>query len=295
MSIAVKSAFLLLFVLSSFGLISAPVEYLPVPAKDVVKHTYYTLSYNEDNEQANWVYYCLTDSMVLQSKEERTNRFAVDKLVKTGSAKSSDYTKSGFDRGHLCPAADMGFNRAAMEESFLMSNVSPQLPDFNRGIWKSLEEKVREWAREEHRLYIVTGPVFKNDQGEIGTNRVTVPGYFFKVIFDPESNPKMIAFLIPNAKTNRPLTDFAVPTDQIEQLTGFDFFSQLPDDPETKLEGNVALGGWFAGYQTESTIASQAPETRRINDSKNELFYGVFILVILLVVLWVILKGKRKR
>ena len=136
-------------------------EFLPLPANDIVRHTYYSLSYNEANEQANWVYYSLTDSMVLKSGEERGN-FKMDKLVITGSAKSSDYTKTGYDRGHLCPAADMGFNPIAMDESFLMSNISPQVPEFNRGIWKELETTVRKWAIKEHQLYIVAGPVFKD-------------------------------------------------------------------------------------------------------------------------------------
>ena len=148
------------------------VDFLPFPANDIVRHTYYTLSYNETNEQANWVCYSLTDSMVLKSGEERTNNFKMDKLVATGSAKSADYTKSGYDRGHLCPAADMGFSPVAMTESFLMSNISPQTPDFNRGIWKELETTVRKWAIKEHKLYVVTGPVFKNSKGSIGKDEV---------------------------------------------------------------------------------------------------------------------------
>src|SRR5450759_1124712 len=105
--------------------------------------------------------------MVLYSGEERGN-FKMDQLVTTISSKSSDYTKSGYDRGHLCPAADMGFNPVAMEESFFMSNISPQVPDFNRGLWKELEMTVRKWAIKEHKLYVVTGPVFKDSKGSIG-------------------------------------------------------------------------------------------------------------------------------
>ena len=98
---------------------------------------------------------------------ERTDRFREDKKVPSGSAKPSDYTKSGYDRGHLCPAADMTHSAEAMEETFLMSNISPQLPVFNRGIWKSLEKQVRDWGEKE-RIYIVTGPVFKDNKGKIG-------------------------------------------------------------------------------------------------------------------------------
>jgi len=154
-----------LFLFISNISIAYSIDFLPVPSTNVIKHTYYTLSYNEAFEQANWVYYTLTDSMVINSGEERSNSFKMDKMVVTYSAKSSDYTKSGYDRGHLCPAADMGFNPVAMEESFLMSNISPQKPEFNRGIWKELETEVREWAKKEHKLYIVTGPVFKDNKG----------------------------------------------------------------------------------------------------------------------------------
>lgn len=285
--------FLQIFIilLIPFVSVANSTDFLPVPANHIVRHTYYTLSYNEDYEEANWVYYTLTDSMVLNSGQERSNTFKVDNWVVTASAKSSDYTKSGYDRGHLCPAGDMGFNRVAMQESFLMSNVSPQLPEFNRGIWKELETQVREWAIEEHKLYVVTGPVFKDDKGTIGKDKVQVPGYFFKIIYDPAVEPKMIAFVLPNEKSDRPLTDFAVTTDEVEKLTGFDYFSQLPDDQENKLESKVQLAGWFAGYAAE-------PPTAVITKAKtvhsDKYFYLILISVILLVVLFIYLRSRRK-
>ncbi|MDP2336602.1 MAG: DNA/RNA non-specific endonuclease [Bacteroidota bacterium] len=288
------------FFIVIYFLISAQViavkatDYLPIPSKDLVRHAYYTLSYNEQYEQANWVYYTLTDSMVINGGEERSNSFRMDKLVATGSAKSSDYTKSGYDRGHLCPAADMGFNPVAMEESFLMSNISPQTPDFNRGVWKELETTVREWAIKEHKLVVATGPVFLDNKGSIGKDKVLVPGYFFKIIYDATDEPKLIAFVLPNAKSDRPLTDFAVTTDEAEKLTGFDFFSQLPDDLETKLESHVELAGWFEGYATEAILAeqSQAKEAPAKFDLK---FYSILILAILLVVIFVTIKSRKKR
>jgi endonuclease G len=289
----VKFLTAVLLLISSLVIGLQAADYLPVPSQNIVRHAYYTLSYNEKYEQANWVYYSLTDSMVLNSGEERSNSFRMDKMVATGSAKSSDYTKSGYDKGHLCPAGDMGFNPVAMGESFLMSNISPQAPDFNRGIWKELETQVREWAIKEHHLAVVTGPVFKNNKGSIGQDKVLVPGYFFKIIYDLTDEPKIIAFVIPNAKSDRPLTDFAVSTDEAEKLTGFDFFSQLPDELESKLEGSVVLAGWFDGYATEVPIAdrSLAKETPVKFDQK---FYPVLILVILLAVIFVTLKNRKR-
>ncbi|MDP3644022.1 MAG: DNA/RNA non-specific endonuclease [Bacteroidota bacterium] len=282
----------ILFVLNY--LTAKSVDYLPVPTKDLVKHAYYVLSYNEMYEQANWVYYSLTDSMVLHGGEERSNSFRMDKLVVSGSAKSSDYTKSGYDRGHLCPAADMGFNPIAMQESFLMSNVSPQTPDFNRGIWKELETTVRNWAKKERKIVVVTGPVFKDDKGSIGQEEVLVPGYFFKVIYDTTDDPKLIAFVFPNAKSDRPLTDFAVSINEVEKLTGYDFFSLLPDDLESKLESKVEFAGWFEGYEPASPVAQQSQKDTE-TFSQDFYFYLVLISVILMVVLLVIVKGRKRR
>lgn len=270
------------------------VDYLPVPSNNLVKHTYYSLSYNEKNEQANWVYYSLTDSMVIRGGEERSNKFKVDKLVPTGSAKSADYIKSGYDRGHLCPAADMDFNPVAMEESFLMSNICPQAPDFNRGIWKELETEVRKWAKKEHKIVVVTGPVFNDNKGTIGPDNVLVPGYFFKIIYEETDRPKIIAFVFPNRKSDRPLTDFAVTIDEAEKLTGFDFFSQLPDELETKLESRVDLSGWFEGFVNSEPVAVNSSQLQEKSAGSDFQFYLILISVIVLVVVFVFIRGRKR-
>lgn len=282
------------FLFASSWTFAGSIDYLPVPVNNLVKHTYYSLSFNKTNEEPNWVYYVLTDSMVINSGQERSNKFEEDKMVDGGSAKPSDYTKSGYDRGHLCPAGDMAFNPVAMNESFLMSNITPQTPDFNRGIWKSLESDVRSWALKEHKLIIVTGPVFKDNKGTIGRDKVVVPGYFFKLIYDATGSPRLIAFLIPNEKTNRPLTDFAVTTDEVEKLTGYDFFSQLPDDQELKLESHVELAGWFDGYKTNEPLANQADE-QSVNVRSDLSFCLILIGVLLLFILIIFLKSKKRR
>ena len=120
---------------------------------EIVKHTYYTLSFSKKDEQAEWVAYLLTRSM-LTGQSERGNNFRPDPEVPSGSAQLADYSKSGYDRGHLCPAGDMTFNAQAMSETFYLSNMSPQVPAFNRGIWKSLESLVREWAAKEDSIYV---------------------------------------------------------------------------------------------------------------------------------------------
>ncbi len=285
--------FLLLLLLFTANIAGAKsVEFLPVPANDIVRHTYYSLSYNENYEQANWVYYSLTDSMVFNSGQERKNSFKMDKSVVSVSAKSSDYTNSGFDRGHLCPAGDMDFNAVAMAESFLMSNISPQVPDFNRGVWKELEFQVREWATKERQLFVVTGPVFKDNKGTIGKEEVVVPGYYYKIIYDPTDEPKILAFVLPNEKSDRPLYDFAVTVDEAEKLTGFDFYSQLPDEIENRLEAKVQLAGWFEGFAPETPLATTF--TKETPDPNINVLL-ILVAVIVFVILFMALISRRTK
>ena len=146
------------------------------PNDIIVKHYAYTLNYNEEHEQAEWVAYILTKDRVYGTVK-RTNNFRPDPKVKTGSATLADYKGSGYDRGHLAPAADMKWSATAMSESFYMSNMSPQRPGFNRGIWKRLEQLVRTWAVEYEEIHVVTGPVLKGSFKSIGPNQVSVPEY----------------------------------------------------------------------------------------------------------------------
>ncbi|OGJ05449.1 hypothetical protein A2467_02285 [Candidatus Nomurabacteria bacterium RIFOXYC2_FULL_36_8] len=213
----------------------------PKSLGEIVKHTYYTLAYSEDNEQAFWVYYELTPELI-SGNQSRTDDFRADPLVSTGSASLGDYKGSGYDRGHLCPAGDMKLNKTTMSESFYLSNMSPQVAGFNRGIWSTMEDQVREWALKYSKLYVVTGPIFKDNIGVIGEDKVTVPGYYYKVLFD--GNNKMIGLILPNASSSKSLDQFAVAVDEIEKQTGIDFFSELNDQLENQLEGNIDVTNW---------------------------------------------------
>ncbi len=211
----------------------------------VVDYTGFTLAYNEATEQPAWVAYVLTDSMVLFGKASRKDHFKEDPAIITGSAELDDYKKSGYTRGHLAPAADMKWSNEAMEESFYLSNMSPQLQNFNGGIWKILEEKVRDWAISEEILMVVTGPVFKNTSTTIGENEVGVPNYFYKVVLDvspPEY--KAIGFIMKHQKGKKELYEYAVSLDEVESFTGIDFFMALPDSTENTLEQTLDLGLW---------------------------------------------------
>ncbi len=213
----------------------------------LVRHRHYALSYAERYELAEWVAYELTRSRLQERRVARTDDFRADPLVSGGSAQPADYAGSYWDRGHLVPAADMAFSRTAMSETFYLSNIAPQAPGFNHGIWRELEELTRAWANEAGHLYVVTGPVLEPGIREyLGDNRVAVPRLFYRVLLDlREPTQKAIAFLVPNEVSDAPLTDFAVAIDSVERRTGLDFFPDLmAPDLEAYLEGTLSLDGW---------------------------------------------------
>lgn len=236
----------LLSVLFSCNAVAQTFSYLPAEANghQTLIYTQFTLSYNEEYEQSDWVAYELTDNEAAMSRG-RCNCFAKDDNVTTGSSAESDYRSTGFDKGHLSPAADNNMSEQANRESFLMSNMSPQLPSFNRGIWAELESWVREQAEFHSTIYVVTGPVFINNLGTIGTNEVTIPGYFYKVLlrFDG-TTAKTIGFLLPQVGATGNIKDYVVPVNTIETLTGLDFFPELSSSVENKVESQH--GGLFA-------------------------------------------------
>ena len=212
-------------------------QYLPVSNCEVINHTYYSLSYSELHEQAEWVHYRLSSEMI-NGSFKRTNNFRQDKKVSTGSASSADYLKSGYERGHLAPAGDMKLSYNMMSESFLLSNISPQNPSFNKGGWKTLEKLVRSWASKSS-LYISTGGILTGSiLNKIGKNNVSVPNRFYKIIFNP-NNQEVISFIMPNSKINKDLDYYIVTVDAIEEITGIDFLSDLDDEIENKIESKI--------------------------------------------------------
>lgn len=231
---------------NSTTVISSDFDYLPTSTTgQIVKHNGYSLSYSEPHEQAEWVAYSLSGSDVVYTNLERPY-FYQDPKVKTESADWRNYKKSGYTRGHLCPAADRKKTKSLFEETFLTSNVSPQKYEFNAGIWNKLESKTRYWAKKYGHLYVVTGGVLTdNNLKTIGKEKVAVPKYFYKVLLDyTEPEIKAIAFLIPHKDSDKPLYEFVVSIDELEQKTGIDFFPALPDDLENKLESSSSYKNW---------------------------------------------------
>ena len=207
-----------------------------------IKHTYYTLSYSSIDRQAEWVAYSLTP-MLINGSQKRASKFMADPKI-TDAVGPSSYTKSGYDRGHLCPAADMKLNSVSMNETFYMSNMSPQAPSFNRGIWSKLEDKVRDWALQKNGVYVVTGPLLNKTCGLVARS-ITVPCAFYKIIFkQTKEGAEAIAFMLPNAGSALPLKNFVISIDELEALTGLDFFAALPDEEEEKFESRVLTNNW---------------------------------------------------
>ena len=194
--------------------------------------------------------YPITAEMANSTDFERKNNFRSDPAVETGSANPKDYVGSGYDRGHLVPAASMQWSENAMSESFFMSNMAPQTPYLNRGKWGQLEKKVREWAVKNKNLYVITGPIFNATPSKfIGENRVAIADSFYKVVLDQTCpDLKAVGFVMENS--GRPeevssLEDRVFAVDEVERKAGLDFFSGLPGELQGEVEGAVGRVVWL--------------------------------------------------
>lgn len=211
----------------------------------VIEHTGYTVSYNRKRRNPNWVAYELTAEEV-DGKEPRNGDFIPDPDLKGAQATDEDYKNCGWDRGHLAPAADMKWSKEAMEESFYLSNISPQNNNLNRGVWKSIEELTRNAAVKHKNVLVVTGPVFTKEKGlgKIGKNKVLIPNGFYKVLLINDCGYKGIGFYCENKAGKKKLSSYAVSIDSIEHITGIDFFHMLPDEIENTVESEYNWNIW---------------------------------------------------
>ena len=220
---------------------------LPKPLTDrselILYRKGYTVSYNRKNKIPNWVAWQLTPNR-LEERCSRTNKFLTDPDI-TDGVTTKDYKGTCIDRGHMCPAGDNRWNKQAMIESFYMTNICPQDHNLNRGDWKDLEEACRMWANKEGRIYIVCGPILYNKKHRtISKQRIVVPEAFFKVILCMGKSPKAIGFIYKNTSGNYPLDTYVNSIDEVEKITGIDFFPSLPDNLETKIERQYNITSW---------------------------------------------------
>ena len=222
---------------------------IPAPLTDrkeqILRRTGYTASYNSDTRLPNWVAWQLTAEHTSGPHKRGGIDFAEDEDVPEPRATDWDYYRSGYDRGHLCPSADNKWSEAAQRESFLFTNICPQNHSLNAGDWNEMEQQCRRWADELGSIYIVSGPIlYKGRHKTIGKNKVVVPEAFFKVVLRTGEDPKAIGFIYKNAEGNRPKGDYVNTVDEVERLTGIDFFPSLPDDVEAKVEAAADIADW---------------------------------------------------
>ena len=213
--------------------------------EQVIEHLGYTVSCNPKWLVPNWVAYELTNSES-DGEQERSNHFKPDPLVKGDPVTTNDYSKSGYDRGHMAPAADMKWSEQAMRESFYMTNICPQIHNLNAGDWKDLEELARDWARKYGNIYIACGPIVEANYPTIGKNHsIAVPSAFYKVFLrQTRKGWTSIGFIMPNKAGNRPLMTYMLTVDEIEEQTGIDFFYNLPDSIESQVERTYSISDW---------------------------------------------------
>lgn len=212
----------------------------------IIEHKGYTVSFNNGTRLPNWVAYELTAEEV-EGLCKRNGRFFLDPDVVGSQADNEDYRGSGWDKGHIAPAGDMKWDEQAMLESCYFSNICPQNPNLNGGDWRSLEEKCRDYARRFGSLYIIAGPIVGDTlNGTIGYNEVVVPDAFYKVllVFE-EGKYEGIGFYFENVAGHKPLPTYARTINEIEAMTGIDFFFSLPDGLEIEVESSYNDGFWF--------------------------------------------------
>ena len=212
----------------------------------LIRHLAYTVHYNPKWRVPNWVAYCLTAEET-QGGEERASHFYPDPMVEGDPVVTKDYSNSGYDRGHMAPAADFKWSEEAMRESFYMTNMCPQNHNLNAGDWKELEELVRQLAVQYGRIYVACGPVVAARPKTIGTERkIAVPQAFFKALLRQRNDGSWTAvgFLFANKAGNKPLSAYATTIDELQTTTGIDFFPALPDEAEQQAEVSCTLSDW---------------------------------------------------
>lgn len=213
--------------------------------EEVVRRSTYVLSYNTEHEVANWVSYDL-DHSKLRDCASRSNNFRPDPLVESGTATNADYKNSGYDRGHLLPAGDMKFSKTAMGDTFYYSNITPQPANFNRGRWKQLENLVRAWGLKYEKVWIVTGPILKDNLRVIGKEKtISIPEQYFKAIIKKTGNTYSgIGFLMSTGTPHTNLDAYVTTIKEIEDLTNTDFFEFLSSSERHEAEELVDFKDW---------------------------------------------------
>lgn len=214
--------------------------------EQILQRVGYTVSYNAETRNPNWVAWHLTRAHTKGQNQRSNERFSEDTDVKAPRATDQDYYNSRYDRGHMCPAGDNKWDATAMRQSFLFTNICPQNHGLNKYEWNDLEIRCREWAQQFGAVDIVCGPIYDHpgSQKTVGRNKVWVPDRFFKVILCRQGTPKAIGFIYRNEGTKQRAEDAVCTVDEVEQLTGIDFYPSLDDSTEHRVEAEARLADW---------------------------------------------------
>jgi endonuclease G len=220
-----KKLLFILLILVSFKSFSQTLPRQISLDDQIVKYNGFTISYNNTHEQPNWVMYTITPAdLTCETKVKRKNKFYEDYRLQGHSAYLSDYKGSGYDRGHLKSSADESCDQEQNDETFVMSNMSPQHPSFNRGAWKKLETYVRSLAMENDSVVVITGGVLTDDLETIGENKVSVPKFYYKVIYAYKNGKvNVLCYNMPNEKITEPLYSYNITLKELEKFVGIDF------------------------------------------------------------------------
>ena len=212
--------------------------------QQVKEYNGFLVSFNKENRTPNYVTWELLSEEV-EGMEPRAKNFWQDFEIE-GCPDQNAYKYTGYDRGHLCPAADQKWSAEAMYDCFVMANICPQHPDLNQKAWETLENKERQWAKRDGRLWIAAGPIYtEEDTKKIGPFEVRVPSAFFKAFLAIDvTEPRAIAFVYPNMLSPGNMQNYSLSIDELEEITGYDFFSALPDDLENKVEASYSFKEW---------------------------------------------------
>lgn len=229
------------------------IGYVALPPEIPQQYKAYTgfmVSFNKDNHTPNYVVWELRAEETTGTFS-RTDNFWQDKDLEGCPDKDYAWSTTGYQRGHMCPAADQKWSLEAMNDCFVMANMCPQEGDLNEKAWATLESKEREWAKRDGAIWIICGPVYLKgeDQQRIGNYQVRVPDAFFKVfLYYPKEGgaegARAIAFVYPNALSPGNMESYIMTVDELESQLGYDFFPVLPDDIETELESEVSFAEW---------------------------------------------------
>jgi len=234
-----------------------------------VKHTFYEVGFNTKYKLPAWTFYSLTKEHFALANLECNGSFVKDPMLNTEQAKSTDYSASGVDKGHMVPCEDMSFSEQAMHETFYYSNCAPQTTELNRGEWKMLEELSRNWGKEYGEVIVVSGPVFEKNMKTMGKEKISIPNLFYKIIIRHEEQTyKAISFILPNVTTPiNGLQNYVCSVDSIEKITGLDFFTDLPDNLEAQFESVSNTKDWDFKRYINSNVVVNHHATKTENES----------------------------